>query len=150
MLYSVVDAFQRLGLPGIRNDDFFDRLSRRYSMIVLGISFIIVTSTHFVGDPIHCFTKLVDSEHKIDYINWVCWISSSYYLPFEKPLPNRDQPRPERMSVTQRRCREQLAGFFCLFQSLLSMGPFHSVYHDGSLLRSWFHLEKDEQKLWHR
>ncbi len=46
MLYPIVDAFHRLGLSAIRNDDFFDRLSRRYSMIVLGISFIIV-ATHF-------------------------------------------------------------------------------------------------------
>ncbi len=103
MLYPVVEAFHKLGLPGIRNDDFFDRLSRRYSMIVLGISFIIVTTTHFVGNPIHCFTQMVDSQHKIDYVNWVCWISSSYYLPFDKPLPNRDQPRPERMFVKQKK-----------------------------------------------
>lgn len=99
MLYSVIEAFQKLGLPTVRNDDFFDRLSRRYSMIILGISFIIVSTSHFIGNPIHCFTQMVDSQHKIAYINWVCWISSSYYLPFEKPLPNRHQTAPERMFV---------------------------------------------------
>ena len=72
MLYAVLEVFQKLGSPSIRNDDFFDRLSRRYSMIILGISFIVVTTTHFVGNPIHCFTQMVDSQHKIDYINWVC------------------------------------------------------------------------------
>ena len=99
MLDPVLEAFKKLGLPAIRNDDFFDRLSRRYSMIILGISFIIVTTSHFIGDPIHCFTQMVDSKHKADYVNWVCWISSSYYLPFDKPLPNRNQARPERMFV---------------------------------------------------
>lgn len=99
MLYPVIDAFRKLGLPSIRNDDFFDRLSRRYSLIILGICFIVVTTTNFVGNPIHCFTQMVDSQYKVDYVNWVCWISSSYYLPFEKPLPNRYENAPERMFV---------------------------------------------------
>ncbi|CAF1074323.1 unnamed protein product [Rotaria sordida] len=101
MLYPIIEAFSKLGLPSIRNDDFFDRLSRRYSMILFGISFIIVTTAHFVGNPIHCFTQMVDNKHKIDYVNWVCWISSSYYLPFEKPLPNRNQSRPEKIPYYQ-------------------------------------------------
>jgi len=99
MLYPSVEAFSKLGLPKVKNDDFFDRLSRRYSIVIFGIAFIIVTTSHFIGKPIHCYTQMVDSKHKIDYINSVCWISSSYYLPFDKPLPNRDQPRPERMFV---------------------------------------------------
>ncbi|CAF2862373.1 unnamed protein product [Rotaria sp. Silwood2] len=101
MLYPIVEAFGKLGLPGIRNDDFFDRLSRKYSMIIFGICFIIVTTTQFVTNPIHCFTQMVDSKHKVDYVNWVCWISSSYYLPFDKPLPNRNQSRPEKIPYYQ-------------------------------------------------
>jgi len=100
MLNDVVDAFKKLGLPGVRNDDFFDRLSRRYSLIILGISFFAISSSHFMGKPIHCFTQNVPGSH-IDYINSVCWISSSYYLPFEKPLPNRNQTPPERIPYYQ-------------------------------------------------
>lgn len=99
MLYTVTEAFQKLGLPKARNDDFFDRLSRRYSIILLGISFLIVTTSYFVGKPMHCYTQMVDSKHKTDYVDWVCWISSSYYLPFDRPLPNRNQAKPERMFV---------------------------------------------------
>jgi hypothetical protein len=113
MLYPVVEAFHKLGLPTIRNDDFFDRLSRRYSMIILGICFTVITTSHFIGEPIHCYTQMVDSKHKIDYINWVCWISSSYYLPFDKPLPNRNQPRPERMYV------ENKLSLFILFMPIV-------------------------------
>jgi hypothetical protein len=113
MLYSAVEAFHKLGLPAIRNDDFFDRLSRRYSMIILGICFTVITTSHFIGEPIHCYTQMVDSKHKIDYINWVCWISSSYYLPFDKPLPNRNQPRPERMYV------ENKLSLFILFMPIV-------------------------------
>jgi len=113
MLYPVVEAFHKLGLPAIRNDDFFDRLSRRYSMIILGICFTVITTSHFIGEPIHCYTQMVDSKHKIDYINWVCWISSSYYLPFDQPLPNRNQPRPERMYV------ENKLSLFILFMPIV-------------------------------
>ncbi|CAF4624538.1 unnamed protein product [Rotaria sp. Silwood1] len=101
MLYPIIEAFGKLGLPGVRNDDFFDRLSRKYSIIIFGICFIIVTTTQFVSNPIHCFTQMVDSKYKIDYVNWVCWISSSYYLPFDKPLPNRNQSRPEKIPYYQ-------------------------------------------------
>jgi len=100
-LYPMTEAFTKLGLPNIGNDDVFDRFSRRYSIIVLGVAFIIVTTTQFVGEPIHCFPQMVDSTHKTDYVNWVCWISSSYYLPFERPLPNRNQSKPERIPYYQ-------------------------------------------------
>lgn len=99
MLFAVVDAFKKLGLPGVKNDDFFDRLSRKYSITLLGISFLIVTTSYFIGKPMLCYTQMVDSKYKTDYIDWVCWISSSYYLPFDQPLPNRNQAKPERMFV---------------------------------------------------
>jgi hypothetical protein len=95
-LYLVTDAFRKLGSPGILNDDFYDRLSRRYTIILLGVSFLIVSSSQFVGNPINCFTQ--NMPHTA-YVNWVCWISSSYYLPFDKPLPSRYEQAPEKMYV---------------------------------------------------
>lgn len=101
-LYLVTDAFRKLGSPGIKNDDFYDRLSRKYSMILLGVSFLIVSSSQFVGHPINCYTQNVAGSH-VGYVNWVCWISSSYYVPFDQPLPTRYQRPPEKMYVRQRR-----------------------------------------------
>ena len=97
-LYLVTDAFRKLGSPGVKNDDFYDRLSRKYSMIFLGVSFLIVSSSQFIGHPIDCYTQNVNGGH-ISYVNWVCWISSSYYLPFDQPLPSRYERSPEKMSV---------------------------------------------------
>ena len=94
-LYLVTDAFKKLGSPGVKNDDFYDRLSRKYSMILLGVSFLIISSSQFIGSPINCYTQNMASH--ATYINWVCWISSSYYLPFDKPLPNRFEKAPEKM-----------------------------------------------------
>jgi hypothetical protein len=97
-LYTVTEAFRKLDTPGIKNDDFYDRLSRKYSMILLGVSFLILSSSQFVGQPINCYTQNIPNGHTT-YVNWVCWISSSYYLPFEKPLPTRYEQPPEKMYV---------------------------------------------------
>ena len=97
-LYLIIDAFRKLGLPGIKNDDIYDRISRKYSLIVLGVSFLIISSTQFVGNPITCYTYNIPGSH-VSYVNWVCWISSSYYVPFDKPLPTRYDTRPEKMYV---------------------------------------------------
>jgi hypothetical protein len=101
-LYLVTDAFRKLGSPDIKNDDFYDRLSRKYSLIILGISFLIVSSSQFVGNPINCYTQNIAGGH-VTYVNWVCWISSSYYLPFEKPLPTRYEQPPEKMYVLKQK-----------------------------------------------
>ncbi|CAF0803749.1 unnamed protein product [Adineta ricciae] len=98
-LYLVTDAFKKLGSPGVKNDDFYDRLSRKYSIILLGVSFLIISSSQFIGSPINCYTQNMASH--VTYINWVCWISSSYYLPFDKPLPNRFEKTPEKIPYYQ-------------------------------------------------
>lgn len=97
-LYALIDAFRRLGAPDIKNDDFYDRLSRRYSFFLLGASFLIVASSQFIGSPINCYTQNVPGSHT-SYVNWVCWISPNYYTPFEQPLPNRDEKPKHEMFV---------------------------------------------------
>ena len=99
-LYLVTDAFRKLGSPGIKNDDFYDRISRKYSLIILGVSFLIVGSSQFIGHPINCYTQNIAGGH-VTYVNWVCWISSSYYLPFDRPLPTRYEPTPEKIPYYQ-------------------------------------------------
>lgn len=99
-LYLVTEAFRKLGSPAIRNDDFYDRLSRKYSIVLLGISFLIVSSSQFVGNPINCFTQNVAGSH-IGYVNWVCWISGSYYVSFDKPLPTRYEKPVEKIPYYQ-------------------------------------------------
>ncbi|CAF2562811.1 unnamed protein product [Rotaria sp. Silwood2] len=99
-LYLVTDAFRKLGSPSIKNDDFYDRISRKYSLIILGVSFLIVSSSQFVGNPINCYTQNFPGGH-VAYVNWVCWIESSYYVPFEKPLPTRYDEKPAKIPYYQ-------------------------------------------------
>ncbi len=67
MLYSVVDTFYRLAYL-LSETIFFDRISRRYSMIILGIPFTIVIR-HFAGNTINCFAQMIDNQYKVDYVN---------------------------------------------------------------------------------
>ncbi|CAF0933764.1 unnamed protein product [Didymodactylos carnosus] len=100
-LYLITEAFNKLGSPTIRNDDFFDRISRRYSVVIIGISFLIISTCQFIGDPINCYTQNVEGNH-MSYVNQVCWISgNSYYLPFEKSLPNRYEIKPNKVIYYQ-------------------------------------------------
>jgi len=99
-LNIVTEAYKKFGSPSIKNDDFYDRLSRKYSIMLLGVSFLIVSTSQFVGHPINCYTQNIAGGH-ISYVNWVCWISSSYYLPFEKPLPTRYEQPPEKIPYYQ-------------------------------------------------
>lgn len=128
-LYLITDAFRKLGLPDIKNDDFYDRLSRRYSLIFLGVSFLIVASSQFIGSPINCYTQNVVGSH-VNYVNWVCWISSSYYIPFDKPLPSRYEQTPEKMFVVLRLFSlrfEEKNPHLCLFLVHITNG-FRSFY----------------------
>ncbi|CAF3362030.1 unnamed protein product [Rotaria socialis] len=92
-LYLITEAFRKLGSPDIKNDDFYDRLSRKYSFILLGVSFLIISTSTFVGQPINCYTQNIPSSY-VSYINSVCWIESSYYLPMDQPLPTRNEKDP--------------------------------------------------------
>ncbi|CAF1323730.1 unnamed protein product [Didymodactylos carnosus] len=101
VLYLVTEAFSKLGSPTIRNDDFYDRISRRYSLVVIGISFLIISTSQFIGDPIDCYTQNV-AQHQISYVNQACWIfGNSYYLPFDKSLPNRYEKEPNQIIYYQ-------------------------------------------------
>ncbi|CAF4330918.1 unnamed protein product, partial [Rotaria magnacalcarata] len=67
-LYLITEAFRKLGSPDIKNDDFYDRLSRKYSLILLGISFLIISTSTFVGQPINCYTQNIPGSY-VGYVN---------------------------------------------------------------------------------
>ena len=75
------------------DDDYVDRLSKRYTVSVLLFFTLIVTTTQYVGSPIRCWcpAQFTDS-HKL-YANTICWVDNTYYVPFEKQIPLVGQPR---------------------------------------------------------
>ncbi|CAF0908677.1 unnamed protein product [Adineta ricciae] len=72
------------------DDDFVDRLSRYYSVLIFTVFVIIVSSVQFVGKPISCFTPASFTDAHITYADFVCWISDTYYISIDAELPDPD------------------------------------------------------------
>ncbi|XP_013415367.1 uncharacterized protein LOC106177207 [Lingula anatina] len=79
---------------GLRcDDDFYDRLSHRYTSIILLVFTVLVSTKQYVGDPIVCWVPAVFTGAHEDYANNICWISNTYYMPFEERIPGAELPR---------------------------------------------------------
>ena len=60
----------------------------------------------------------------VEYANYICWISNTYYVPFESSLPARHDERPKHIGLsTLLSCRWRSS---LVFSSLLPMDPIHS------------------------
>lgn len=75
------------------DDDFTDRLNHTYSVIVLIIFSVMVTTKQYVGDPIHCWVPGYFTSNYADYTNKICWVSNTYFLPFGEDIPKPQEPR---------------------------------------------------------
>ena len=75
---------------GRNDDDFVDRLSRYYSVLIFSIFVLIVSSVQFVGKPISCFTPASFTDAHITYADFICWISDTYFVPFDAEIPDGD------------------------------------------------------------
>lgn len=70
-----------------KNDDWVDRLSRRYTVFFLAVCAIIVTGALWIGKAITCWVpKHFTGSHEA-YANAYCWVKNTYFLPFEEHIP---------------------------------------------------------------
>jgi hypothetical protein len=100
-MWQFIDVFKKIGHEQTQDDDFADRLSHRYTVIVLIIFCILVGSTQFVGAPITCWAPAHFSGAMTAYTNNICWIANTYYVPVEETLPNPSEPRQYRINYYQ-------------------------------------------------
>ncbi|CAF0840008.1 unnamed protein product [Adineta ricciae] len=94
----LVDAAAKVGHhshDGACDDDFYDRLSRRYSVVLLSIFAILVSSKQYVGEPIACFCPAHFTGTHVEYTNNICWISNTYFVSFDRLLPKYPDPKTE-------------------------------------------------------
>lgn len=82
-------------LKGLRNDDdFYDRISHRYTAVLMLVFTVLVSTKTYVGDPIICWVPAFFKGGHKKYANNICWIKNTYYLPFEERIPGQELPRP--------------------------------------------------------
>mgnify|MGYP001553873928 CR=1 FL=1 len=82
-----------VGVTGKNDDDFSDRLSNRYSVMILVVFAIVVTLHSYVGTPITCWTPVHFTGSHESYTNSYCWVLNTYWLPFDEDVPDRHESR---------------------------------------------------------
>jgi hypothetical protein len=102
MVWQFVDVFKRvLSSNRIQDDDFADRLSHRWTVGLLILFCILVGSSQFVGSPIACWTPAQFTGAMVQYTNYICWISNTYYVPTSDFLPTPNAIRQHKINYYQ-------------------------------------------------
>ena len=70
-----------------RSDDSIDRLSHVYTVCLLVLFAVLVTTSQFVGDAIHCWCPGHFTDAYVAYTKNYCWIRNTYYIPMTETIP---------------------------------------------------------------
>ncbi|XP_052814301.1 innexin unc-9-like [Mya arenaria] len=74
-------------LTGSTDDDWIDRANHLWTVCLLLVFAVVVSSAQYVGDPIHCWSPAEYMGPYGTYIRYYCWISNTYYIPIDTPIP---------------------------------------------------------------
>jgi len=99
------------------DDDYVDRLSRLYTVMVVVMFAVLVTTKQFVGSPINCWCPAQFTDSHVDYANALCWVSNTYYLPMDRAIPG------DEYALGRKICYYQWVPMLLLFQGILSFMP---------------------------
>ena len=75
------------------DDDFVDRLNHRYTVLIIVVFAIAVTTVQYIGKPITCWAPKHFTGSHIKYTTSYCWVRNTYYLPFSERIPPEGAPR---------------------------------------------------------
>ncbi|OAF67535.1 Innexin unc-9 [Intoshia linei] len=87
---KVLGAIAQLGEIKVRNDDdFTDRVNRKYTVFFLLLFAMLVSTKQYVGEPINCWVPAIFTQNHEEYANKVCWVSNTYFLPINDDIPKK-------------------------------------------------------------
>jgi len=69
------------------DDDYVDRLSRQFTVVIAVCFAFLVSTKQFVGSPINCWCPAEFTSSHVDYTNSICWVSNTFYLPINTVIP---------------------------------------------------------------
>ncbi|KAJ1346431.1 hypothetical protein KIN20_001209 [Parelaphostrongylus tenuis] len=70
-----------------------DRLNSRITVCLLALSSVLLLSSHFMGDPITCWTPAQFTKQWSDFVNQYCYVHGTYFVPLNESLPFLDAQR---------------------------------------------------------
>ncbi|CAH1784827.1 unnamed protein product [Owenia fusiformis] len=115
---KLVGLFSSVGRIELRQDqDAVDRFNYRYTVVILSIFTLIVTTSHYVGDPITCWTPAHFTGQMVHYTDDWCWIKGTYYHPMKEHIPRVGEPREFDVNYYQ------WIPLFLMVQALLFYSP---------------------------
>ncbi|XP_023933039.1 innexin unc-9 [Lingula anatina] len=95
------------------DDDFFDRLSHRWTALTLLIFALVVAGEESImKNAIICWVPGEFEDSHKNYVDNYCWIQNTYYIPFNERIPDSSLPR-------QHVSYYQWVPIFLLIQALL-------------------------------
>lgn len=84
---KLVGVLSGTSINSKNDDDFADRLSSRYSVVVLVVFALVVSANHYIGSPITCWAPVHFTGSHTKFTNSYCWVRNTYYLPFDQNIP---------------------------------------------------------------
>jgi hypothetical protein len=85
ILLGAIPSFRQLHAS--RSDDMIDRLCHVYTVFILVIFGVVVSTGQFVGDPIHCWVPAEFTGAFQAYAKSYCWIKNTYFVPMMEVIP---------------------------------------------------------------
>nr|CDJ95666.1 Innexin domain containing protein [Haemonchus contortus] len=73
--------------------DFADRLNSRITVCLLALSSVLLMSSHFMGDPITCWTPAQFTKQWADFVNQYCYVHGTYFVSLNESLPFNESER---------------------------------------------------------
>lgn len=69
------------------DDDYADRLSSRYTVVLLVMFAVLTTMNSYVRNPITCWAPNHFTGPHTKFATQYCWIKNTYYLPWSHEVP---------------------------------------------------------------
>ena len=84
------------------DDDLSDRMNHRFTVSLLVVLSIVISTKTYVGDRIQCWHPAHFSDSWNEYTDSYCWIKDTYNLPFSEHIPRpHEGEKRERLSYYQ-------------------------------------------------
>nr|AFC34074.1 INX13 [Hirudo verbana] len=77
--------------------DLVDRISSRYSVVLLVLFAVLVSMNQYVRNPITCWTPDHFSGGHTKYATSLCWVKNTYYLPWNETVPREHEHEKKQM-----------------------------------------------------